>query len=51
MKASLVVDDFRELHKKPDLKIIKYVLVRCYPKRPATQIWSLKILGVNLGAL
>jgi hypothetical protein len=41
MIASLVAYDFRELHKKLELKIVKYVS-GC-PKQPATQIWLLKI--------
>jgi hypothetical protein len=32
MKASLVAYDFRELHKKSDLKIVKYASVRDCPK-------------------
>jgi hypothetical protein len=32
MKASLVTYDFRELHKKSELKIIKYEYVRGCPK-------------------
>jgi hypothetical protein len=32
MKASLVDYDFRELHKKSELKIIKYGYVRGFPK-------------------
>jgi hypothetical protein len=32
MKASLVAYDFRELHKKSELKIVKYGYVRGYPK-------------------
>jgi hypothetical protein len=47
MKASLVAYDFRELHKKSELKIVNYGYVRACPKEPATQIWSLEILGVN----
>jgi hypothetical protein len=47
MKASLVAYDFRELHKKLEIKIIKYGYVRGYLKRPETQIGSLKNLGVK----
>jgi hypothetical protein len=47
MKASLVAYDFRELHKKSELKIVKYGYVKGFPKELAIQIWSLKILGVN----
>jgi hypothetical protein len=32
MKASLVAYDFRELHKKKKLKIVKYGYVRGFPK-------------------
>jgi hypothetical protein len=32
MTASLVAYDFRELHKKPELKIVKYGYVRGCPK-------------------
>jgi hypothetical protein len=32
MKASLVAYDFRELHKKAELKIVKYRSDRGYPK-------------------
>jgi hypothetical protein len=32
MKASLVAYDFRELHKKPELKIVKFGYVRGCPK-------------------
>jgi hypothetical protein len=32
MKASLVAYDFRELHKKSELKILKYGYVRGCPK-------------------
>jgi hypothetical protein len=32
MKASLVAYDFRELHKKSKLKIVKYGYVRGCPK-------------------
>jgi hypothetical protein len=47
MKASLVVYDDRELHKKSKLKIVKYGHIKGCPKRPMNQIGSLKILGVN----
>jgi hypothetical protein len=32
MKASLVAYDFREIHKKSELKIVKYGYVRVCPK-------------------
>jgi hypothetical protein len=32
MKASLVAYDFRELHKKLEIKIVNYGYVRDYPK-------------------
>jgi hypothetical protein len=48
MKASLVAYDGRELHKMLKLKIEKYGYVRGCPKRPAIQIGSLKILGINM---
>jgi hypothetical protein len=32
MKASLVAYDFRELHKKSEIKIVKSGYVRGYPK-------------------
>jgi hypothetical protein len=32
MKASLVAYDFRELHKKSEIKILKSGYVRGYPK-------------------
>jgi hypothetical protein len=32
MKASLVAYDFRELHKKSEIKIIKYGYAKGYPK-------------------
>jgi hypothetical protein len=44
MKASLVAYDGRELQKKLEIKIIKYHRL---PKRLATQIGLLKILGIN----
>jgi hypothetical protein len=47
MRASLVACDCRELHKKSELKEIKYGYIRGCPKRQATQIGSLKILGVK----
>jgi hypothetical protein len=47
MKASLVVYDGRELHKKSELRVVKYGYVRDCPKRPVTQIGSLEILGVK----
>jgi hypothetical protein len=47
MKASLIAYDFRELHQKLELKIVKYGYVRGCPKYQATQIWLLKILGVK----
>jgi hypothetical protein len=46
MKASLVAYDCGELHKKSYLIIVKYGYDRGCPKKPATQIGSLKILGV-----
>jgi hypothetical protein len=48
MLAFVIAYDFRKLHKKLELKIIKLGYVRSYPKRPATQIWLLKILEVNM---
>jgi hypothetical protein len=48
MKASHVAYDGRELHKKSELKIVKYGHVRGCPRRPATQIGSLEILGVKI---
>jgi hypothetical protein len=48
MKASLVAYDFRELHKKSEIKRVKYGYVRGCPKQRATQIWLLEILGVNV---
>jgi hypothetical protein len=50
MKASLVAYDFRELHKKSELKIVKYGYVRECPKRPAIQIGLFKILGIQVEA-
>jgi hypothetical protein len=47
MKAFLVAYDYRELHKKSKLKIIKYGYVRSCSKYSATQIGLLEILGVN----
>jgi hypothetical protein len=38
MKASLVAYDYRKLHKKLKLKVVKYGYVTSCPKRPATQI-------------
>jgi hypothetical protein len=32
MKASLIAYDFRELHKKSELKIVKYGYVKYCPK-------------------
>jgi hypothetical protein len=47
MKASLVVYDFTEIHKKSKLKIVKYgYVIRC-PKIPGTELWSLKILRIK----
>jgi hypothetical protein len=51
MKASLVAYIFRGLHKQSEVKIVKYGFVRGFPKRPATQIGLLEILGVYLFAL
>jgi hypothetical protein len=51
MKASLVVYDCGKLHKKSELKIETYGYVRGCPKRPATQVRSLEILGVNVPCL
>jgi hypothetical protein len=48
MKTSLVAYDYRESHNKLELKIIKYGSIRGCPKKPATQIGSLKILGVKV---
>jgi hypothetical protein len=48
MKASLVAYDGRELHKKSEIKIVKYRYVRGCPKRLATQIGYLKLFKVNL---
>jgi hypothetical protein len=50
MKAFLVAYDFKELHKKSELKIVKSGYVRGCPKYPATQIWSLEILRVKISA-
>jgi hypothetical protein len=50
MKASVIAYDCGELHKKLELKIVKYGHVRGCPKRPVTQIGSLEILGVKVGA-
>jgi hypothetical protein len=51
MKAFLVTYDFRELHKKSEIKIVKYGYVSGYvrgcPKQSTTQIWSLGILRVK----
>jgi hypothetical protein len=47
MKAFFVAYDYGELHKKLELKIMKYGYVKGCPKKPATQIGSLKILGVK----
>jgi hypothetical protein len=47
MKASLVAYDYGELHRKSELKVVKYVYVRGCPKRPKTQSGSLEILGIN----
>jgi hypothetical protein len=47
MKASLVAYEYGELHKKSGLKLVKYGHVRGCPKRPATQVGSLEILGAN----
>jgi hypothetical protein len=47
LNSIFVACDFRELHKKPELKIVKTQHVRACPKERATQIWSLKILGIN----
>jgi hypothetical protein len=44
---SFVAYDFRELHKKSKLKIIKYGYVRGYPERSAIQIGLLEILEVK----
>ena len=46
MKTSLVAYNCGELHKKLEIKIAKYGYVRGCPKRPATQIGLLEILGV-----
>jgi hypothetical protein len=47
-EASFVAYDLRQLHRKSELKIVKHGYVRGYPKRPATQIGLLEILGVNV---
>jgi hypothetical protein len=47
MEASLVAYDFRELHKKSELEIVKFGYVNGCPKKPVTQIWSLEILRVK----
>jgi hypothetical protein len=47
MKATFVAYDGREIHKKLELKIMKYRYVRGCPKKPAIQIGLLKILGVK----
>jgi hypothetical protein len=47
MKASVIAYDCGELHKKLELKIVKYGHVRGCPKRPVTQIGLLELLGVN----
>jgi hypothetical protein len=47
MKASLVAHDYRALSKKLELKVVKYGYVKGYPKRLATQIGLLKILGAR----
>ena len=49
MKIFLPTYDFRKLHKRLELKIIKYGYIRGNPKRLAMQIGSLKILGDNHG--
>jgi hypothetical protein len=38
---------FSQLHKILKLKIVKYGYVKSYPKEPATQVWSFKILGLK----
>jgi hypothetical protein len=47
MKASNEAYDCGELHKKFELKIVKYGYVGGCPKRLATQIGSLEILGIK----
>jgi hypothetical protein len=51
MKTSVAAYDYRELHKKPKLKIIKHGYDRGCPKRPAIQIGLLEILGVKVSYL
>jgi hypothetical protein len=51
MKASLVAFDCRELQKNLEIIIVKYESVRGCPKKLATQIESLKILGVKVRRL
>jgi hypothetical protein len=46
-ESSLVAYDYRESHKKSQLKIIKIEYVRGCPKWLATQIQSLEILGIK----
>jgi hypothetical protein len=48
MKASLVAYNFGDLHKKSKIKIVKIEYVRGCLEWQSTQIWSLKILGVNV---
>jgi hypothetical protein len=48
MEASLVAYDYGESHKMFELKLIKYRYFRGCPKRPATQIGSLEILGIKV---
>jgi hypothetical protein len=47
MKASIVAYDFRELHKKSEIKTVKYGYVRGCPRLPTIQI-LLEILGVKI---
>jgi hypothetical protein len=47
MKASFVAYDYGELFKNSILIIVKYGYAKGCPKRPATQIGSLEILGVK----
>ena len=47
MKAFHVAYDFKELHKRSELKIVKYRYVKGCLENPTTQIGSLEILGVN----
>jgi hypothetical protein len=49
MKASHAAYDYGELHRNLELKIVKYGYVRRCPKRPVTEIGTLKILGVKKG--